>query len=71
MRDRKIKEYLTITETGIEAFNKTVNEYLAKGWEPIGGASLQVITIHKNNGVYFQYEYTQTIVLYDNIVLLN
>jgi len=64
----QIKEYVAITETGLQEFNKVVNEHLTEGWQLVGGASLAILTIHKPDGVFFQYEYTQGLALYDNII---
>ena len=63
---RRTQKYFQ-TET-LPVFNKVVNEHLTEGWQLVGGASLAILTIHKHDGVFFQYEYTQGLALYDNII---
>jgi hypothetical protein len=66
----RIKEYKVISETGLDAINKTVNEHIQDGWEPIGGISTFFISLPTQDRKFQQIgmEYTQAMGLYYDVI---
>ncbi len=65
-----VSEYKLDSETGVEAFNKTVNEMINEGWQPFGGISSFFINLPTADGghVGLGVEYSQAMVKYNNVI---
>ena len=41
----KVEQYCVVSEENRQSFDRSVNEYIGDGWQPIGGVSVTVVHI--------------------------
>jgi hypothetical protein len=60
---KKIKEYITVSATGLDGLNRKINDFIKEDWQPLGGSSMTVADslTHQNAKEYI---YSQALVKY-------